>query len=185
MKPRCSVFIATSVDGFIARQDGNIDWLESASDGSSTDDFGYKEFFDSVDALVMGRNTFEKVLTFPEWPYGEKPVIVLSSSLHEVPVTTPPTVSLSKEAPKALIERLASEGLHRFYIDGGATIQSFLDAGMIDELTITLIPVVLGTGIGLFGPIDTDVVLELVASRSFPCGFVQNKYRVLHDRNSK
>lgn len=183
MKPKCSVFIATSVDGFIARQDGSIDWLESASDSSSTDDFGYKAFFNSVDALVMGRNTFEKVLTFPKWPYGEKPVIVLSSSLHEVPVTTPPTVSLSQEAPKALIERLVSQGMYNFYIDGGMTIQRFLNAGMIDELTITLIPVVLGTGIPLFGPVDKDIVLELMTSRFFPCGFVQNRYRVLHSHS--
>lgn len=185
MQPKSSVFIATSLDGFIARQDGSIDWLESASDGSSTGDFGYKEFFDSVDALIMGRNTFEKVLTFPEWSYGEKPVIVLSNSLHALPASAPSTVSLSKEAPKELIERLVSEGMHNFYIDGGATIQGFLNAGQIDELTITLIPVVLGTGIPLFGPVDQDVALELVVSQSFPCGFVQNKYRVLHNQNGR
>ncbi len=106
-------------------------------------------------------------------------MIVLSSSLQALPTSAPQTASLSKEAPRALIERLVSEGLHRFYVDGGTTIQRFLDAGQIDELTITVIPVVLGTGIPLFGPVEKDVALELMSSQSFPCGFIQSRYRVL------
>jgi len=179
MQLHCSVFIATSLDGFIARPDGSIDWLESASSGTDGEDFGCKAFMDSVDALIMGRNTFEKVLSFPDWPYGDKPVVVLSSSLETRPDSVPDSVTLTSGSPQQIVERLMSEGMESFYVDGGVTIQRFLRAGLIDELTITLIPVLLGSGIPLFGPLDSDISLELVSSESFPCGFVQNKYRVV------
>lgn len=182
MKPQCSVFIATSLDGYIARPDGSIDWLESASNDSDGVDFGYKEFMESVDALIMGRNTFEKVLSFAEWPYGDKPVVVLSSSLPARPDSLPDTVTITSGAPQQIVERLMSQGMNSFYVDGGVTIQRFLNAGLIDEVTITLIPVLLGSGISLFGPLESDISLELVSSESFPCGFVQNKYRVPQKR---
>ena len=160
---KCSVYIATSLDGFISRTDGSIDWLNNANtfvpDG---EDLGYADFMSSVDALVMGRNTFEQVLTFRAWPYGDKPVIVLSRQMKSLSGNLPDTVSLSGEEPEKLVERLSSKGWNHLYIDGGLTIQSFLKAGLIDEITITVIPILLGKGKPLFGPLLADIELELV-----------------------
>jgi dihydrofolate reductase len=176
---KCSVFIATSLDGYISRTDGGIDWLEKANSAiPKGEDCGYGEFMSGVDALVMGRNTFEQVLTFPAWPYGDTPVVVLSRSLVSLPGKVPATVSLSSEQPARLVERLANKGLRRLYVDGGITIQAFLAAGLIDEMTITVIPVLLGSGKPLFGALPGDVELELLSSRAFEFGFVQSKYRV-------
>ncbi len=178
MPRKCSVFVATSLDGFIARPDGNIDWLEPAAGGPEDGDFGYQVFLDSVDALIMGRKTFEKVLSFPEWPYGKKQIIVLSGSLRDIPAAVPDTVRLLNLAPQQIIDQLAREGLSSFYVDGGVTIQRFLAAGLIDEMTITVIPVLLGTGIPLFGPLEADVPLKLLSSESYSCGFVQSRYSI-------
>ncbi|QDT64857.1 dihydrofolate reductase family protein [Calycomorphotria hydatis] len=179
MNSICHVFIATSLDGYIARRDGDIDWLDAVPTGDPEEDFGYGALFNSVDALIMGRNTFEKVLTFPEWPYGEKPLIVLSKSLTSLPDSLPSSVRLMSDEPVALLKRLATEGMHSFYVDGGAVIQSFLRAGLIDEMTITTLPILIGDGIPLFGSLDADVLLELKSSRSFPNGYVISTYRVI------
>ncbi|QDF98414.1 deaminase [Azoarcus sp. DD4] len=174
-----SVFIATSLDGYISRADGAIDWLEAANAVVPPgEDCGYAAFMDTVDVLVMGRNTFELVLGFPEWPYGDKRLIVLTSRPLALPATLPSTVSVSNETPAALTARLAGEGVRRIYVDGGITIQRFLAAGLIADLTVTTIPVLLGSGRRLFGALDADVALELVASRAYPFGFVQSTYRV-------
>ncbi len=179
MNSRCSVFIATSLDGFIARSDGRIDWLNEANTlVPPGEDCGFAKFFSAVDALVMGRNTFEQVLSFPEWPYGSKPVVVLSHSLRALPAPVPATVSLSAEAPAVLVGRLSDEGLDHLYIDGALTIQSFLQADLVDEMTITVIPVLLGSGKPLFGSLERDVGLQLLASRAYDFGFVQSKYLV-------
>ena len=179
LRPKCSVFIATSLDGFIARTDGRIDWLLAANATvPAGEDCGYAEFFSTVDAMVMGRGTFEQVLTFPQWPYGELPVYVMSRTLTELPVSVPSSVSLVSEPPTELVDRLHAEGRRHLYVDGGRTIQSFLSAGLLDELTITLIPVLLGSGRPLFGPLWADVALDLISSRSYPFGFVQNRYSV-------
>lgn len=179
MNSRCSVFIATSLDGFIARSDGRIDWLNDANAlVPPGEDCGFAEFLSSVDALVMGRNTFEQVLSFPEWPYGSKPVVVLSHSLRSLPAQAPATVILSAESPAALAERLSAEGLRHLYVDGGGTIQSFLMANLIDAITITVIPVLLGSGKPLFGPLQSDVHLQLLTNRAYDCGFVQSTYLV-------
>ena len=179
MRPQCSVFIATSLDGFIARADGRIDWLEAANTTiPAGEDCGYAAFFASVDGMVMGRGTFETVLSFPTWPYGEKPVYVLSRTLAQLPQAVPPTLSLTSEPPTELLERLYAQGHRHLYVDGGRTIQGFLSAGLIQELTITVIPVLLGAGRPLFGPLWADVALELVSSREYPFGFVQSRYRV-------
>lgn len=181
----CSVFIAVSLDGFIARPDGDIDWLERANQAAPEgEDFGYKAFFESVDGLVMGRNTFEKVLSFGEWPYASKPVVVLSRSLAQLPEGCPESVELSASAPADLATELDRRGWKRAYIDGGATIQSFLAAGLIGDLTITTIPVLLGDGIPLFGPVEQDVSLTLLRTSSFGCGFVQSTYRVDRDESA-
>lgn len=176
MKPICHVFIATSLDGFIARKDGGIDWLEQ---GPAGEDFGYKMLFNSVDALIMGKNSFEKVLSFPAWPYGKKTLIVLSKSLDALPPSTPTTVRLLQDEPASLLERLVAEGMQSFYVDGGAVIQSFLRANLIDEMTITTVPKLIGDGIPLFGSLDNDISLQLLTSQSFPNGFVVSKYRIV------
>ncbi len=176
---KCSVFIATSLDGFISRTDGRMDWLERANrQVPQGEDFGYARFMASVDGIVIGRTTFEQVLTYEKWPYGTTPLVVLSRTLKSLPANLPATVSISAEAPLRLVDRLAARGLEHLYVDGGKCIQSFLAAGLIDELTITLIPVLIGNGNPLFGPLPGDVRLELIASQAFDFGFVQSTYRV-------
>lgn len=177
MTIRASVFIATSLDGFIARKDGSIDWLNEANGAVPPgEDCGYKAFADSVDVLVMGRNTFDLVRTFDPWPYGDKRVVVLSSQTVEIPSEWGKTVSHSSAAPDVLLKKLESEGFRHAYIDGGITIQRFLRAGLIDEITVTLIPVILGEGRPLFGPLDKDIKLKLVRTRAYEFGFVQVTY---------
>lgn len=179
MTARASVFIATSLDGFIARSDGSIDWLNRANATiPSGEDCGYKAFMDTVDVLVMGRNTFEQALSFGEWPYGTKPVVVLSSKGVTIPVAISQTVSASRETPNVLVQRLTLEGAKHLYVDGGLTIQRFMRAGLINEFIITVIPVLLGTGKPLFGPLESDVALTHVSTKAYDFGFVQNKYRV-------
>jgi len=174
-----TVNIATSLDGYIARADGSIDWLNEANsvvpDG---EDCGFGSFMASVDALVMGRNTYEKVLSFGVWPYGETPVIVQSRNKIEFPSDSPTTVSDSSESPRELMGRLSQEGVKRVYIDGGVTIQRFLNAGVIDEITITVIPVLIGSGLSLFGTLDEDVKLSHTKTVAFDFGFVQSTYAI-------
>jgi len=175
-----SVFIATSLDGFIARKDGDLSWLDRANATVPPGtEMGFEPFLRSVDAIVMGRASFEKVLTFGHWPYGETRVIVQSRNPVAIDHALARTVSSSSEAPAALCERLAGEGARRLYIDGGVTIQRFLAAGLIDDLTITIIPVVLGEGLPLFGPLPADVTLRLVDATRFDFGYVQLRYRVV------
>lgn len=175
---RCSVFIATSLDGYIARPDGGLDWLEGVG-SEMAHDYGYNAFFASVDTLVMGRNTFEVVRGFGgEWPYGDRRLVVLSRGDLEIPDALAATVSVSAETPEALTARLAAEGATHLYIDGGVTIQRFLSAGLIDEMTISVMPVLIGEGIPLFGPTGRDISLELLDSRGYPSGVVQSHYRV-------
>lgn len=126
----------------------------------------------------MGRNTFEQVLSFGQWPYGSTPVIVMSRSLQSLPATSPATVSLSADDPTILVERLSANGVKRIYVDGGFTIQNFLTKNLIDEITITMIPIILGTGKPLFAELKHDIQLELLESKAFSFGFVQNKYCV-------
>ena len=180
MAVKASVFIATSLDGFIARSDGSVDWLDQANACvPEGEDCGYKDFIKTVDVLVMGRNTFEKVLTFGEWPYGDKAVVVLSRRGVVIPTSLSTSVSSSNETPERLVERLSSGGAQHLYVDGGQTIQSFLNAGLISEITITEIPILLGAGKSLFGPLESDIMLEHVITIAYPFGFVQSKYSVV------
>jgi len=179
MNPKVSVFIATSLDGYIARPDGDLHWLDAANETvPSGEDCGYRAFMDTVDTLVMGRNTYEKVLSFGAWPYGETPVIVLSSKPLHLPEDVPETVTHSSEAPQALCARLSAAGVDHVYVDGGNTIQRFLDAGLVDELTVTVIPVLLGAGIPLFGQVRKDVKLDCLRVTQYEFGFVQLQYAV-------
>lgn len=180
---KASVYIATTLDGFIARENGDLDWLPQPGDdesaGESGDDYGYQAFMDSVDALVMGRNTYETVRSFGgQWPYGEKPVIVLSSRPIDVPGSIAATVESSSSSPAELVRRLSARGMKHLYIDGGKTIQGFLNAGLIQQLIITRIPVLIGSGIPLFGALEKDVKLHHITTRAFASGIVQSTYEV-------
>lgn len=179
MPARTSVFIATSLDGFISRTDGSIDWLMDANGVMPAgEDCGYAGFIATVDRLVMGNNTFRQVLTFDPWPYGELPVVVMSRGAVDIPERLRPTVTCTNESPGELVSRLGDEGARHLYIDGGMTIRSFLSEGLIDELIITVIPLLLGEGRPLFGPLPHDVSLRHVSSKVYAFGFVQHRYQV-------
>ena len=179
MEPKVSVFICTSLDGFIAREDGTLDWLDKANAlAPKGEDCGFHAFMNSVDVLVVGRKTFEQVLTFGEWLYGTTRVIVMSSGNIEIPTHLKETVSSSSQTPTQLMARLSAEGAKHLYIDGGYTIQQFLKEGQIDEITITVAPVVLGKGKSLFGNVEKDIELVLLNSKAYDFGFVQIKYAV-------
>jgi dihydrofolate reductase len=175
---KCSVFIATSLDGFIARKNGDLDWLPGSDGVAGDEDYGFHEFFASIDTLVMGRKTYELALTFKEWPYRGKNVIVLSSGFPREPKSLNEGVMGTSSSPTELIQRLASSGSGHVYVDGGKTIQGFLQADLIQDMTITRIPVLIGEGISLFGPLAHDIKLEHVSTRAFESGFVQSKYKV-------
>lgn len=175
---KLSVFVATSVDGYIARKDGSIDWLDRANEQLPKDlDAGFDAFLSSVDAIVMGRKTFEFVINSGHWPYGDKKLIVLSNSNVFIPDNLKKTVTKSSLAPKNLIDELKSSGVRHVYVDGGKTIHGFLKENLIDEFIITILPVALGEGIPLFGSIGNDISLRLHASKTFSLGLVQLTYQ--------
>jgi dihydrofolate reductase len=174
---KVSVFIATSIDGFIARKNGDIDWLSGSDSENSGEDYGYQEFIDTVDVLVMGRNSYEKVLSFGEWPYASKKVVVLSTKNLKAPDNLDANIEFKSCSPTDLIAELGAIGAEHLYIDGGRTIQGFLKEGLIQELVITRIPVLLGEGISLFGPIDGDIKLQHVETKQFENGYVQSRYK--------
>jgi dihydrofolate reductase len=178
-KTKVSVYMATSLDGFIARPDGDIAWLHEVEPIADGDDAGYGEFFGSIDVLVMGRGSFEKVLEFDPWPYGSKQVIVLSKNLKEVPDKLRDTVKIDSSSPQEFVEKLSREGYKHIYLDGGKIIQSFLREDLVDEITLTTIPVLIGAGRALFGALDKDVKLHLLENKSWDNGFVQSKYQML------
>lgn len=170
---KASVFIATSLDGFIARANGDLDWLPHGD----TEPHGYDEFIATVDALVIGRKTFETVLTFDTWPYGDKLVVVLSSSSLP-PAPARARVEHMSGDPADIMLQLAARGIGHVYVDGGITIQRFLAGGLIQHLTITRIPVLLGDGIPLFGRLERDIPMTHVSTRQFAGGLVQSEYIV-------
>ena len=178
MGVKASVFIATSLDGFIARTNGDLDWLTGAESAPTEEDYGYQDFIDTVDTIVMGRNTFELTSTFDPWPYSGKKVVVLSSRPNAIPPHLVDGVEWLSLPPQHLVEWLAAQGATHLYVDGGKTIQGFLNAGLINELIITRIPILIGTGVPLFGPLDHDIALDTVATRQFENGFVQSRYRI-------
>ena len=171
---KASVFIGTSLDGFIARSNGEFDFLPAGGG----EEHGYTEFMASVDALVIGRNTYETVLKFPEWPYGKKPVIVLSSRPIDLPQDPNAVVEHMAGNPQDIVARLAARGFKHLYVDGGITIQQFLRAGLIQRLTITRVPVLIGEGIPLFGALPHDIRLNHVETRQYKSGLVTSEYTV-------
>ena len=172
-QPKISVYIAMSIDGYIARKDGSIDWLEQGHVGD--EDYGFKKFFNSIDALVLGRNTYETVSAFDKWPYTGKRVIVLSDTLKEVRMET----ELFSGPLTHLISMLHSDGIQHVWVDGGITISKFLEAGLVDHITISIIPVILGSGIPLFSFMNIEQVCRFISTQSFPSGLVQLQYEVI------
>ncbi|MCG3098843.1 dihydrofolate reductase family protein [Enterobacter sp. DRP3] len=171
------VFIAVSLDGYIARENDDIDWLLQRDD--PTEDHGYEAFIADKEWIVMGRGSYEKVLSFDTWPY-DRPVLVLSRQLENTPVpeALKGKVQFSSRAPTEVLNDLAEKNVHRVYLDGGQLIQSFLREGLVADMVITTVPVLLGSGKPLFGSLPRDIDLTLVSSHSFPSGLVQSHYRL-------
>ena len=169
-----SVFVGTSVDGFIARPNGDIDFLPPGGG----EPHGYDEFMASVDALVIGRKTFETVLTFAVWPYGDKRVVVLSSRPVDLSTARGGVVEQMAGPPAEIVSKLAASGAHNLYIDGGITIQRFLRAGLVERLIITRVPVLIGDGIPLFGALPRDIRLRHIETRHYRSGLVRSEYHV-------
>jgi dihydrofolate reductase len=179
---KCSIFIGVSLDGFIARENGDIDWLVKASEAAEVDgvgDYGFQAFFDTVDALVTGRATYETVVGFKEWPYAGKKVIVLSHQTLTPPAAMADLVEFMNAPPREVVRELGARGLRHLYVDGGRTIQGFLLSGVPLEMTITRLPVLIGRGIPLFGPLERDLRLVHLETHTFPDGLVQSRYRTV------
>ena len=175
MKKKNSVYIAASLDGFIADKNKGIEWLDSIPIPKG-EDMGYYGFADTIDALVMGRNTFETVLGFDvEWPY-KKPVFILSTSLNEIPDSHKEKAFLVKGSLTEILSQIHDQGHYRLYIDGGITIQHFLKEDLIDELIITQFPIVLGGGVPLFSNLPEALEFELVQSKVYAKQLVQLHY---------
>lgn len=171
-----SVIVGTSLDGFIARPDGAFDFLPAGGGESH----GYDEFMAGIDAMVIGRKTFETVLAFgPPWPHGKKRVVVLSSRPIDLSVVKGGVVEQMSGSPAQIVSQLAASGSHNLYVDGGITIQGFLRAGLIQRMIITRVPVLIGQGIPLFGPLPNDIKLRHVAIRQYPSGLVSSEYHVV------
>jgi dihydrofolate reductase len=175
---KASVYIATTVDGFIARENGSVDWLPTG-EGTNSEDYGYHSFMNSVDALVMGRNSYELVRTIGAWPYGDKPVIILTTRDLDIPENISNTVSQISGSPSEIVQRLTEKGYQHLYIDGGKTIQGFISAGLIQTLIITKVPVLIGCGLPLFGALPHDIHLKHLETLHFDNGFVQSQYEIL------
>jgi dihydrofolate reductase len=181
---KISVFIATSLDGFIARTDGALDWLPQAS---SDEDHGYNDFFAGVDTLLMGRKTFETVLGFSPFPYTGKRVVVCSQSIQQthVPQTfqpllevrNEPLLEVRNEPLPEVLQHLEATGAQHVYADGGQLITSLLELGLVHEITLTRVPVLLGRGIPLFGTLSRDHLWQHLETKAFQSGLVQSRYR--------
>ncbi len=172
MRPQCSVYIACSLDGFIARANDDLDWLSVVE--RAGEDYGYKRFFDSIDTLVMGRRTYDKALSFSPWPYSGKRCVVLT---HAAPEAQHNETFHAGDLP-SLVDKLGSDGAKRIYVDGGQVISQFLYAGLVNDVTVSVIPILLGQGIRLTQTIGRDVRLMLVRSDAFESGLVQLEYAV-------
>ncbi len=185
---KCSVYIATSVDGFIAKPDGDINWLHTAGNleaDMGTEDMGFNAFMSSVDCMVMGRKTMQIIsdmnLTPEQWFYGDMPIFVLSNTLHKAPDNLKEKVEMYSGDINDLVTLLSKKGYKHAYIDGGTTIQSFINLQLINEVTITRIPVILGEGIPLFGKTLKAIKLEKAAANVYVNDFVQVKYSVNYE----
>lgn len=182
MTVRCTAFFAASLDGFVARPDGSIDWLDAAvAAAAPTSDLGFASLLASVDGMVMGRVTFEKVLSFGLWPYGELPLHVVTRRGVAIPDHLRATVTASDEQPGDLVARLSREGRRHLYVDGGQLLADFFAADLIDRLIVTTVPVMLGSGLRAFGPLPADRAWRHLSTEADPCGFVQHRYERRQD----
>jgi dihydrofolate reductase len=170
-----SVFVGTSLDGFIARRSGSFDFLPEGGG----EPHGYDEFIATVDAIVMGRNTWDVVLGLPAWPFADKRVVVLSSRPVDLTPAAGHPVEQMAGTPAEIVAKLAASGAHHLYVDGGITVRRFLQAGLVDRITITRVPVLIGDGIPLFGVLTGDVRLRHVATQQYKSGLVKSEYEVL------
>lgn len=171
-----TVFVGTSLDGFIARPNGAFDFLHGGE--GAGEPHGYEEFFATVDVLVMGRNTYDVVRAFDKWPYGKRPVTVLSTRPLE-PAQPGVEVERMEGDPAAIVATLEARGVKHAYVDGGVTVQRFLRAGLINRIIVTRVPVLIGEGIPLFGPVPRDIRLTHVRTREYQGGAVQSEYAVV------
>ena len=175
---KASVFIGTSLDGFIARPNGAFDFLPAGGG----EPHGYSEFMATIDALVIGRNTFETVLPMKPWPYGNKRVVVLSSRPIDFSKVVGGKVEQMSGSPSEIVAQLAATGALHLYIDGGITIQRFLRAGLIQRLIITRVPVLIGEGIPLFSTLPHDIHLRHISTKSYPSGLVSSEYQIANQK---
>ncbi len=176
MTNKNSVFIASSIDGYIADKNGGMDWLYSIPNPDN-DDMGYVKFNNAIDALVMGRTTFETVLGFDvDWPY-DKPVFVLSNKLKEIPEIHKGKAFLIKGTLTEILDHIHDKGFNRLYIDGGTTIRNFLKEDLIDEMILTTIPILLGGGSSLFSELPNQLNFELIGTKTFLNQVTQNHYK--------
>ncbi|HLV86619.1 MAG TPA: dihydrofolate reductase family protein [Candidatus Sulfotelmatobacter sp.] len=172
---KCSIFVGTSLDGFLARLNGTFDFLPD--DGGEA--HGYDEFIAIVDVIVIGRKTYETILEFPEWPYGKKQVVVLSTRKLDFSKFPDASVEQMSATPEEIVRGLDARGFQHAYVDGGLTAQGFLRAGLIQKITVTRVPVLIGEGRPLFGPLPHDVKLRHLATQSYKSGLVKSEYEVL------
>lgn len=182
---KCSVYIATSADGYIATLDGGVDWLHTSGNMDAEmgdDDMGFRDFINSVDCMIMGRKCMEMIsdmdLTPTQWIYGSMPIFVLSNTVKEAPENLRGKINMYSGGINELTVKLEEKGYKHAYIDGGLTITSFVNHGLIDEMIITKVPVLLGEGLPLFGKIHKKIKLENTEAKSFPNDFYQVKYCV-------
>ena len=175
--PTGHIMMAMSLDGFVARPDHTLDWLDKQP--SEGEDHGFDAFQNSVDVIVMGSGSFRTVLGFGEWPYA-KPVVVLSRSMtqNDVPESIRGKVEIMAHEPAELMATFAERGFERVYVDGGAVIKSFMKAKLIADMKITIVPILIGEGIRIFDDAEGDTDLEMVSSEQFPSGLVDLVYKV-------
>lgn len=174
-RPKISIYLATSIDGYIARKDGNLDWLDRV--GGFDEDYGFQKLLDSIDAVILGRNTYEVAASVLDWPYKGKRIVVLSRSLK----TVREEAELFQGDLTQLISQLHSDGIQHIWIDGGVTISQFLELQMVDCITLSVIPIILGSGIPLFRAMGQELACRLISSQSYPSGLVQLKYEIKAD----
>jgi len=170
---KVSVYVGMSLDGFIARQDGDIEWLTVFQNKEVED--SYKEFIRTIDTIVIGKRTFEKVLGFPSWPY-DRNVFVLSSTMKKLPPEAIGKATLVSMKPSALLMYLSNEGFSNIYVDGGNTVRRFLENDLVGELIVTQVPILIGSGLPLFGPLNKDLQFNHISTNVYSNGLVKSHY---------
>ena len=183
---QCSAFIASSADGYIATEEGGVEWLELAGntqvDMVDQEDMGFAAFMATIDCMIIGRKCMEKLSNFdlsPEqWPYGDRRIIVLSKTLAELPDNMKRRAELYGGEIHPLIERLTHDGLTHAYVDGGTTITSFINLQLMTQLIVTQVPVLLGKGLPLFGELNNTTQLRQAQAHVYPNDFIQTRYTV-------